>query len=936
MNKPLTQLIILQNLTNQTELMEKFYKRLLGPLLVMLLAASTALAQTTISGSIKDGNGESIPGVYIMVKGAVTATVSGQDGQFNLKVDKAPPITLIISFVGLKTQEIEIVDSNTTGLSIVMEEAPFALEEVVIQGGRQPESWLKSGTTIEVMTLKSIQEAATIDPYEALSQVKGVQTTASSMNFTQINTRGFATIANERFVQWVDGIDTNAPILNFPTGNIVGIGELDMESLELIPGAASALYGPNAFNGILLMSSKSPFEYQGLSAQFKGGITRSDAQGESYPLYNFGLRYAKAFNNKFAVKVNFSILDAEDWRGNDYTTDRGRPESTTNLSGAPDFDGLNLYGDEYALITVPGISGSFRRTGYKEEDIIDDYSAKSIKADAAIHYKITDKLEALYNYRFGSGNAIYQGDAKYALRNFTQQFHKVELRADNFFVRGYLTATDAGDSYNLLALGTFMNERYAPTQAQWAPDYINAYLGYAPNGIPAGDHNAARAYADRNLPQPGSQLFKSHLEEVRNSYFQRTPPGAKFIDNSRLWHGEFNYNFKNEIKIAEVMVGGNYRQYDLFTDGTILNEDPEADSPELADPKRIDIAEYGVYTQIAKQLGKLKLTASVRFDKNENFDGQVTPRIAALYTFKEENNETHSVRASFQTGFRNPQTQAQFIYFPASDATLLGSTKANAERYGVHNGGAYTRDSYLQYVASGGSLASGTPTGGNPALLVPTSVPYVQPEQLKAFEVGYKGKFAGSLLVDFNVYLNQYNDFIGTDLVASDHAVVHQGVTRPAGTIFSLYSNSPEDIQSYGVGLGITYKVYKDFTLNANYNYADFSVDEVEGRVFQAGFNTPNHKFNVGIGNSEVFKNLGFNVNFRWQQEFLWQSSFGEWTVPAFGLVDAQVSYRVPSLKSVFKLGGTNIAGNDYRTNLGGPFVGQQYYISITFDEFFK
>lgn len=907
--------------------MEKFYKKSVGLAFAMLIAATMAFAQTTVSGTVKDDKGEALPGVNVTVKGTISGTITDVNGNFTLK-NQSTPLTLVFSFIGYKSQEVS-VDASSTSLNVVLESAASELAEVIITGPRQPESWLKSSTTVEVMTLQNIKEASTIDPYDALSQMKGVQTTSSSMNFQQINTRGFATIANERFVQWVDGIDTSAPILNFPTGNIVGIGELDMESMELIPGAASALYGPNAFNGILIMKSKSPFEYQGLSAQFKGGFTTSDAQGNTAnPMYNFGLRYAKSINDKLAVKFNFSIFDATDWRGNDYKTDRLRSDSQVDLSGTTDFDGLNLYGDE-AAINVTGFP-TIRRTGYREEDIIDTYSAKSVKGDVAVHYRITPKIEALVNYRYGSGNAIYQGDSKYALRDFTQEFFKLEVRGTNFFVRGYQTATDAGNSYNLLALGSFMNESYSPSATNWVPDYLNAFFGNAP-GVSANDHNAARAFADRNRRVVDNNL----ADDVRNRFFQRTPPGAKFIDDSKINHAEFNYNFAEQITFAEIMLGGNVRQYDLFTDGTILNEDPDATSPADVNFERIKIFEYGAYTQIAKTLGSIKLTGSVRYDKNENFDGQVTPRIAAVYDLDEK----HHIRASFQTGFRNPQTQAQFIYFPASDATLLGSTKANAEPYGVHNGGSYTLASYRQFLANGGSLASdGTPQGSPTAigLLVETDVPYVQPEQLKAFEVGYKGAMS-NLTLDINAYYNIYNDFIGTDLVAAKQATTHQGVTSAPGKAYSLYSNSPETVQSYGVGVGANYSL-GDFVVSGNYNFADFSMDEVEGRVFNAGFNTPNHKFNIGIANRKLLKsdNLGFSINYRWQQEFEWFSSFGTWEVPAFGVIDAQLSYRVSPLKSVFKIGGTNIGGGDYRTNLGGPFVGQQYYVSITFDEFFK
>ncbi len=906
-------------------------------------------AQTSISGKVSDSaSGETLAGVNIIVKGRVIGTITDTQGNFSLKVSDSPPLTLIFSFVGYRSLELAVDNANTTGLDIKLEEQSLLGQEVVVSASRVEESILRSPVTIEKVDLVAIQQTPSPEYFDALANVKGVQVTSSSLNFPQVNTRGFATIANERFVQWIDGIDGAAPILNFPTGNIVGIGELDAESMELIPGAASALYGPNAFNGILIMKSKSPFEFQGLSAQAKGGITTSDAQGESFPFYNFGVRYAKAFNNKFAFKVNFSIFDAEDWRANDYKQDRLRSRSTEDLSGRPDFDGVNTYGDEavIAVATLPAM-GTIRRTGFREEDIIDDYSASSLKWDAAIHYRITDKIEALYNYRYGSGNAIYQGDAKYALRDFTQTFQKLELRADNFFVRGYLTQTDAGDSYNLLALGSYMNERYSPSATQWVPNYAQAFLGLVPTVAP-GNHDQARAWADNGFfnatgqpqngrPAPGTPEFKALTEEVRNGLFQGNPPGATFMDESRIWHSEFNYNFKNQITFAEILVGGNFRQYDLSTNGTILNEDPDAASRDEAVFQRIKINEFGAFAQIAKEFGKLKLTGSLRFDKNENFDGQVTPRVSAVYNVM----ENHNIRGSFQTGFRNPQTQAQFIFFPASDATLLGSTEANAARYGVHNGGSWTRDSYRAFQAAGGSLnPDGSFSGTTPQaaidLLVDTNVPYVQPEQLQAFEIGYKGLFSQNVLVDVSGYYNIYNDFLGSDLVASKAPSTHQGTTLAPGTIFSLYSNSPEQIQSYGIGIGLTYNLAKGYSINGNYNYADFSVDQVEGRIYNAGFNTPNNKFSVGFGNRKLTKNLGFNINYRWQESFEWFSSFGEWTIPEFGVVDAAISYKLSSLKSIMKIGGTNLGGGDYRTNLGGPFVGQMYYVSITFDQFFK
>mgnify|MGYP002393378141 CR=1 FL=1 len=926
--------------------MNKFYRKALLPLLFLLCGTATLMAQTTtITGTVKDsGNGEPLAGVNIVVKGRVIGTITNTDGQYNLKVNQAPPFTLVFSFIGFASQELEVTEASST-LDVNLAEQTLLGQEVVVSASRVEESILQSPVTIEKMDLLSIKQSATPDFYDALSNVKGVQTNSGSLNLTSINTRGFATIANVRFVQLVDGMDTQAPLLNFPTGNIIGIGELDAESVELVPGAASALYGPNAFNGILIMKSKSPFDYQGLSAQVKGGITKSDA-GSSDPFTQYSLRYAKAFNNKFAFKLNFSMLQATDWLSNDYKTSRTNPESTIDLSGSKDFDGLNLYGDETRIpVPVPSI-GTITRTGFREEDMLNSFSdgreAKSIKADGALHYRISDKIEALYNYRYGGGSSIYQGTEKYVLRDFSQQFHKFEIKSDNFFVRAYRTATDAGKSYNLSALGGYANETMSPSATNWVPDYVLAMQGYIP-GYEAGNHDDARAYADRNRPAPGTPEYKALMQTVRNNYFQRTPTGtwtdanggvhaasgggASFLDNSRLYHAEFNYNFINQIKFAEIQVGGNVRRYDLFSSGTIFNEDPD----DGTDFERIKIDEYGIYTQVSKTMAGLKLTGSVRYDKNENFDGQFTPRLSAVYTLA----KTHNLRASFQTGFRNPDTQAQFIYFPSSSGTLLGSTEANAARYGVHNGGAWTQESYTAYRASGGTLApDGTPTGGNPSLLETANIAYVQPEKLKSFEVGYKGVFSNKFLVDLNAYHTTYQNFIGGQIVAVKAPTTHQGNAVAAGSLYSLYNNSLENVTSIGVGLGLTYSLPRNFALNGSYSYATFDATETED--FRAGFNTPENKISIGLSNRKVTENLGFNINFRWQEGFLWQSSYGEWNVPEFGVLDAQISYKLSPIRSLLKIGATNLGGGDYRTNLGAPFIGQMYYISLTFDEFLK
>lgn len=910
--------------------MENFYKRSWAFVAIWLAGLTLAYGQTTLSGKVKDESGNPMPGVNIIVKGTTDGTVTDTKGEFTLTTRLIPPFTLRYSFIGYRTLESQ-VSGSTTSLEVTMEPDPLGLDEVVIIGQGVRTDFLNAPVTAYRIGAIDIRQTPAPDFYDALQYQPGVQVLSGSINFQSVNTRGFATIANVRFVQLLDFMDTSSPILNFPTGNLVGIGELDAESMDIIPGPSSALYGPNAFNGVLLMTSKSPFEYQGLSVLTKAGITRSDAWGKAHPLATFNARFAKAFlNDRLAIKANFSFTEATDWKANDFVTHRPKGDTTVRLTHLPYFDGLNLYGDETVInVPMPGFS-PITRTGFREEDLLlNDYSARSMKWDAGIYYRIKPDLELSYNYRWGGGNTIYQGAEKYILRDFSQDFHRVELKGKNFFVRGYRTHSDAGNSYNLSALGGYANEAFAPSAAQWVPDYIQAFYGNIP-GVDPGDHAAARAYADRNIPAPGSQAFIDTIKVVRSRFFQRNPPGAKFIEDSRLYHAEFNYRFDDVIRFAEVQVGGNFRRYDLFSNSTVFNEDPEGDGA-----RRIPIDEYGAYIQVGKQIGKLKLTGSIRHDKNQNFDPLWTPRLTAVFSVAKD----HNIRGSFQTGFRNPDTQAQFIYFPSSAGILMGGTRRNAERYGVYEDGAYTEESWNTFRSNGGSIdpSNGNILSGDPNFLVTANVAYVKPERLRTYEIGYKGSFSNRLLVDVFAFYNVYNDFIGGRRVISKRPTTHQGNTVPAGTLYSLYTNAREEITSWGSGVNLTYFFLKGYLVNVNYSYQDYKAEEDERGGFIAGFNTPRNRIQIGLSNRNINNTvLGFNINYRWQESFRWNSSFGNWNVPAFGVLDAMVSYRVDSMKATFKLGGTNLFGGDYRPNYGSGFIGQQYYVTIVFDELFK
>jgi outer membrane receptor protein involved in Fe transport len=766
----------------------------------------------------------------------------------------------------------------------------------------------------------------------------------NSLTFKSVNTRGFATFANTRFMQLVDGMDNSSPALNFSLGNLLGMSELDVESVELLPGASSALYGANAFNGIMFMRSKNPFDYQGISFSYKDGLTSQDAAGDN-KFYDVNIRMAHVFSNKFAAKATLSYLDGTEWFATDYRNTNLEGVTTGDRNTDNNYDGLNVYGDEVST-TLPFGIGDVSRTGYDERDLM-SYKAKSMKFGASLNYRPLgdDRLEIIWNSKFGNGNTIYQGTNRYNIKNFFMEQHKLEVRGKNFFVRGYMTSEDAGDSYDTRFAAININREWK-SDAAWFQQYAGAFLGAIP-GVPAGNHQVARAVADTGRLIPGTPGFQAAFDKITTDPDLIT--GSKFQDNTKLYHADANLNLGDYIDWAEVQVGGSYRRYSLNSNGSIFTD---YDGP-------INYDEFGLYTQIQKSFledDRLKLTSSVRYDKAQNFDGNYSPRVSLAYAGGENKNQ--NFRASFQTGFRNPTTQDQYIGLNAGRAYLIGSAPDNLDRFNTPalpfspTGTALTglasrevsgREAY-ENAFSLTSVLGGAPTAAN--------VELVKAERVSAYEIGYRGLVGSDesrITVDLSVYYNQYQDFIaGKNVVVPYYGDVAFSQTAPVGpggapvplslvalsqgdyTVFSTYTNTSADINSYGASIGLTTKIFGGFNLGANYTYAKFDFDQASDPDFEAGFNTPEHKVKIQFGKQNVFKNFGFNINARWQDEYRWESTFLDADIASRTVIDAQINYSVPAWKSVFKVGGANLTGQEYLSAPGVGAIGSQYYIAWT------
>lgn len=886
-----------------------------------VFSITTVLAQPlSLSGTVKNATTqEGIPAVSVTVKNGTQGTYTNANGAFKFNVPQLP-VTLVFSSVGFESKELA-VDNAGAVVEITLNPVSTLGQEVVVSATRTPQRILESPVSIERVNAVTIRNAPAANYYDVVSNLKGVDVVASSLSFKTPTTRGFAGSGNTRFNQIVDGMDNQAPGLNFSVGSVIGLTELDVDNMELLPGASSALYGPGGMNGTLLITSKNPFKYQGLSYQVKTGIMHigDDERGVS-PYYNWSLRWAKKVSEKFAFKIGTELIQARDWVARDYRDYKRFGTTGSIVPGTrqtdPNYDGVNVYGDETSVDlrtqvlnpiaqAVPFLAGYIStlpanipvsRTGYTENEVTDPNTI-NFKLSGALHYKVTPKVEAILAANWGTGNTVYTGSQRYSLKELKIGQYKLELNGQNWFLRGYTTQENAGESHNLTITTQLFNEAWKPS-TQWYQEYAFAYLNARQAGRPDLEaHNIARSVADQGRPAAGSEQFRSIFDAVRQ---KPIPYGGLFLDRTNLYQVEGQYNLSQSIPFAEVLVGGNWKKYVLNSEGTLFAD-------KVGQP--ISINEYGAYVQVGKEIIKdlLKLSASGRYDKNENFKGRFTPRITAVLKPAPD----HNIRFSFQTAYRFPSTQQQWIDLNVGTGRLLGANRSLWEKYDLINNPGYDPSTVPPYG-----------TG-----MQKITYQQVNPESVTTFELGYKSLIQKKVLVDAYGYYGAYKDFI----TRRDVIQFPGGVPSATYSGFSIVANSPEKVKTYGWGASAEWMLPSNFVISGNLS-SDKIRDVPTG--FRAFFNAPELRSVFSIANTGFGKNklIGCNISWRWQKGFFYENDFTQGDLPGFHTVDAALTFKRPAIKSLFKIGATNLLNQYYQTAVGNPSIGGLFYVSFAYN----
>ena len=923
-----------------------------------LLPTAYCFSQVKVNGVVKDKEkGEVLIGATVVLKGTTTGTVTNVDGKFELTVPQEPPFTLTVSYMGYVTQEF-VVENPQDKLKFKLPAETVMLGDVKVVAKGLSERQKKSPLTIESMNIAAIKATPSADFYEGLGHLKGVDLTCASIGFKVINTRGFNSTSPVRSLQIIDGVDNQSPGLNFSLGNFLGASELDVLNVDLVVGASSAFYGPNAFNGVISMTSKSPFVHPGLSAMTKVG---------ERGLFESSIRWAQVFKNKegkdkFAYKFNLFWLSVNDWEADNMDP----TEESVGKDNWGGYDAVNRYGDENLDETtdlrdeefpfLPGL-GIWYRDGYREVDLV-DYDTRNIKIGTALHYKIKPELEFIYAFNFGTGTTVYQGDNRYSLKDILFFQNRLEIKKeDKFFIRAYATQEDAGNSYDAVFTAFLLQDAAKDNIPDvdkiyhWSTDYstywtqnirpkIENLPGYpdmtlweclfwalkkdscveqahkvmqlypdslilwhqeardlANSGISPDGHD--HGYFNRLIP--GTDEFKSAFNEITSKPLSQG--GTKIIDNSALYHVHGEYIFNPEF--MDIVVGGNFRSYTPKSQGTIFSDTGDV---------KITNKEFGFYTGLEKKILKEKLILNLtsRIDKNENFDYLLSPAASAVFS----HNNNH-IRLSFSSAIRNPTLADQYLYYNVGRAILIGNLNGFDSLV--------TISSLFDFFGS-----------QSPDTLNYFNVDPIQPEKVKSIEIGYRTTLFNRLYLDASYYYSFYRDFIGYKLGID---LDYDSLTKIPTYIqaYRVAANASDMVTTQGFSIGANYYFNDYFSLNGNYSWNVLNKKDSLDPIIPA-FNTPEHKYNLGISGNDInikigalkLKHWGFSINYKWVKGFLFEGS-PQFTgfVPTYDMLDVQINKHVPAIKTTFKLGASNVLNNKKFQVYGGPRIGRLAYFSV-------
>lgn len=924
-------------------------------LLVAVLCTVAGLAQT-VSGTVTDENGEPLFGVNVVEKNTFNGTTTGFSGEYSLNLTTENPV-LIFKFVGYRDKEVAYTGGE---INHQMQVDEIGLDAVVVSASKRKERVLDAPASVTLINTEKIENTAAVVATDNLKSVPGVDVMPTGLVSSNVSVRGFNNIFSGSMLTMVDNRIGQVPSLKVNAFQLMPGGNDDIEKIEVIRGPGSALYGPNASDGVMHIITKSPLNMRGdHNAETTIGIT-----GGSRSVWAPSVRHSQKINDKIGFKISAGYMQGHDFPYYD-------PREPT--PGSSFVFGTVQDGVEFIVDTARGVQ-TFDR----------DFFIQKYNFDGRLDWAINDDIDFTFSGGYANttnleltGLGAAQGDG------WGYTYGQVRARWKNLFINYFLNSSNSGDTY---IISQVEDGDAQPYQFQTLLDKSKLH------GLQI-QHNSKWKQMfdftygfDAILTRPQSEgTIYGRYEDDDNINQLGVYGQAEYHVNQKLdilgaLRGDYQDRI-NEFFIsprAAIVYKPTPRHTTRITYNRAFSA-PSAlntalDLPQLFVPNGITARGLGNpngfnynrgtdgFAQFFSPYDNQWYNVSNLSNNNVHFDGFL-------------NSLTGLIAEQF---YGDNPTQAQFDFVKDELVNLTGdlSTSGSALNDNVER-------KVIDFI-----------TGEEFDYKGLQDLESVKSTVTQTMEIGYKGIIKDKLFLSADLYYTRISNFVSPLSPASYRVQFNDGqlaqavipvvnsnlgstnslITSALGQLanesgvsvaewmvgamqgFSLGTVAPDDdlvnsdlILTYinlgevdvaGADVGATYvEKIKESTLTLSGMFSFVNKDRIPLAGASGGFvslNAPRFKTAFAVEGANIANTgIGVGLNWRWQDAFPANSAIYVGPVSAANLIDLSVSYR-PKFSENTILSGTfyNITNNEFQRFPGTPFIG--FYTMFRLSHTFK
>ena len=788
-------------------------KTFLNVAIICLVMVGNIYASTTryISGVVTDNRSNPLYGANVVLQNTFQGSTTDSLGFYKVEDLDVGKYTIMVSYIGYKTKKLDIYisefdaddDVNISSsfssklqlledediqdndnilkasfhenIDFILELDALETDQIVVSASKKKEKVIDAPITIAAVSNQSIRRSISGDIGNVLKTVRGVEVYQAGLGRTAINVRGFMSAFNGRFVSLVDGANYMEPTFFIGYGNSYPFISEDIERAEVVFGPSSALYGPNAHNGLLNVITKHIKDSNGGIIALKMGSNELSAQR---------FRYAKSFAN-YGFKISGEETSNYDWShprsfGQDY-----------------DMNGVITQQDQHEDVIIWDESGSYP-TAWNDvnQDGVWNHTEQMMvmntkferqmvrrKSSMAFYYEPKRGPEIAWGSEYYFNHSYLPFDAGLNFIDYSTTSAWLKLTSDRYFARVHYLNTK-GEKY-------------------WNSDAVYYTL--------LRDNNGIMDAVSKNMKQD-------------------------FLTNNVL-RGDTQVNHRLSDK-SDIIAGLDFSLYRPSSNRLFLNDKgPDSRPFWWANPdsiigEEIKINEIGAYIQYSAELPyDLKLVTASRIDKHTYFDYNYSPRLALQWNGLKGGNIRFTVNRAFQTPSIFNLHLLQYYNANQSNAFIPLYYDRISMSWKVIN---FFDPEYADKVRAGlidlnsvywsplNTVFMGNKDGFK--INETIEVPALKPEIVDSYEIGLKKLVNQKLFVDVSLFYSKYKNFITPlrmvhSFYPNDAPFKSQWVTHEGTDHIDNYLDRIQAVYSY-TSTGLT-KVY-GFDFLGKYAVEDF------------------------------------------------------------------------------------------------------------------